>query len=65
MKKILLISLFASSALLASSYYCDAHQQDAECSTETVTLIADQSTVNEIVMNPARMSLANNNKKAR
>jgi hypothetical protein len=64
MKKILLISLFASSALLASSYHCDAHQQDGECTTETVSLIGDQSTANEIIINPSRMSLANNDKKA-
>ena len=63
MKKIILISLFTSASLLASAYSCGEHHQE-ECKTDTVTVVADQSVVNEVVSNPARMSLANNNKKA-
>ena len=63
MKKILLTSLFASASLMASSYHCSEYNQE-ECQTDTVSVVADQSVVNEIIVNPARMSLANNNKKA-
>jgi len=63
MKKVILISLFASASLFASSYHCNEYNQE-ECTTESVTVVADQSALNEIIISPAKMSLANNDKKA-
>ena len=60
MKKILLTSLALTASVLASPYSCDPHQE--ECSTEGV-VIADQTTVNEVVTSTSRMDLANDSSK--